>query len=262
MHRFFRISIVLCIITIISGCTGFRHEHALRSVFYPSSVGNHRVLAVLLPGIGGDGSLYETRGFIDAVREREFEADIKVLNVAPRMYLDKKIVDVLKIEVFSPAVREGYEEIHLVGISLGGHGALLYATEYPHDVEVVIVIAPFLGGSVVRGAINDAGGLEYWEDCPFMSWNYACRFWRSVKDYMSHPRKRTNLYLGYGTNDMFAAECRILAGMLPPENVFTVSGGHEWSTWKKLWLIALDHFRIIRSDRQARIKKDDVSNIE
>jgi enterochelin esterase-like enzyme len=163
---------------------------------------------------------------------------------------------VLKIEVFSPAVREGYEEIPLVGISPGGHGVLLYATEYPHDVKAVVVLAPFLGGCVVSNAIDDAGGLENWEDCPFMGWNYACHLWKSLKDYMANPQKRTNMYLGYGTEDIFAREYRILAGMLPPENVFTVSGGHERTTWKKLWLTALDHFQVVKSDRRSQNKRD------
>jgi enterochelin esterase-like enzyme len=31
--------------------------------------------------------------------------------------------------------------------------------------------------------------------------------------------------------------------MLEPDLVFTVPGGHDWATWKKLWIMALDHFQ-------------------
>jgi hypothetical protein len=91
MHDILRIGTIACVIAIIFGCAGPRQEHTLYSEFYPSTVGNHCVLAVLLPGIGGDGSLYETQGFIEAVHEREFEADIRILNVEPHMYLNKKL---------------------------------------------------------------------------------------------------------------------------------------------------------------------------
>lgn len=62
-----------------------------------------------------------------------------------------------------PAKNNGYENIILVGISLGGHGALLYATKYPEDVYFVFVIAPFLAGPVVADAIEKAGALDHFQ---------------------------------------------------------------------------------------------------
>jgi hypothetical protein len=48
------------------------------------------------------------------------------------------------------------------------------------------------------------------------------------------------LYIGYGTEDRFAASNRILAGVLPPHHVMTTEGGHEWLPWRRLWTAFLD----------------------
>lgn len=209
--------------------------------------GTKRNLVVILPTVGGKGLHYETQGFIKAVREKGFEGHLKVLDVAPSLYLNRKIIELLKTEVFVPAKNAGYENIILVGISLGGHGALQYATKYPQDIYCVFVIAPFLGGTTAANAIEKAGGLEKFEDCPAIAWNYVCNMWHLLKKYTSNPDNRRRVALGYGTEDRFARQNRLLADTLPPDLVFTVPGGHDWETWTKLWDMALDHFQVLKS---------------
>ena len=36
----------------------------------------------------------------------------------------------------------------------------------------------------------------------------------------------------------------LLANELPPKNVFTLTGGHDWVTWKHLWIEVLEYFRV------------------
>ncbi len=156
-------------------------------MFVDLYVGTNKNLVVLLPTSGGEGSHYETKGFIKVFREKGYEAHLKVLDVNPRLYLNSKIVDLLKTEVIIPAKNDGFEKIYLVGISLGGHGALQYATKHPEDVDGVFVLAPFLAGPVVSDALEKAGG-------------------------------------------------------------------HDWATWKKLWIMALDHFQDHPSNQKDRWK--------
>jgi len=87
----------------------------------------------------------------------------------------------VKTELVDPAKASGYEKIILVGASLGGHGALLYIMQHPEDVDGVVVLAPFLGGGRVAEAIENAGGLEKWEDCPALEWDYPCHMWKLLK---------------------------------------------------------------------------------
>ena len=208
-----------------------------------------RKLVVLLPTIGGKGEHYHEDGFIEEFRARGGGSDIIALDVAADLYLGKRIVEVLKTEVITPAKQKGYEAIYLAGTSLGGHGALLYATEYPKDVNAVVLFAPFVTGYPPTNLVEEPGGLEQWdENCPFTEWTYACNLWKAIKKYGSNSDHRKNIYLAYGTEDSFAKECEILAGFLAPENVYTTSGGHDWMTWEKLWVVMFDDLKGRRSN--------------
>ena len=241
MKRGVSVLAIACIILFLVGCSWYTSKKSLR---YKHYVGPDRVLVVLLPPISGQGSHYETNGFVEAVREKGFEADLKILDVNPVLYFRGRIIELVKTELVDPAKASGYKRIILVGTSLGGHGALLYITKYSDDVDGVVVLAPFLGGRRVAEAIEKAGGLERWEDCPALEWDYLCDMWKLLKTCVSDPHKHTNIILGYGTDDGFAKQNRLLANELPPGNVFTVPGGHDWVTWKNLWVEVLDYFRV------------------
>ena len=151
--------------------------------------------------------------------------------------------------MITPAKQKGYEAIYLVGTSLGGHGALLYVTEYPEDVNAVVLFAPFVTGYPPTDLVEESGGLKKWdENCPFTEWTYACNMWRAIKKYGADPDQRKGIFLAYGTEDRFAKECGILAGFLLPGNVYTTSGGHDWLTWEKLWMAMFEDLKVRRSN--------------
>jgi hypothetical protein len=232
---------IACIVFLFSGCSSYTDKPELS---FRNFVGPDRVLVLLLPTISGKGLGYETHGFIEAVRVKGFKADLKILDVNPIIYLKGRIIEVLKKELVDPAKASGYKKILLVGISLGGRGALLYVTQSSEDIDGVVVLAPFIGGSFITDAIEKAGGLQRWENCPLYEWDYACDMWKLLKDYLSDPEKQGKVILGYGTEDGFANSNRLLSEQLPPENVFTVPGGHDWVTWKLLWIEVLDYFHV------------------
>jgi hypothetical protein len=240
---------IASIVVLFLGCSGSRGKKALPSVRYSGMTGK-RSLVVLLPTMGGKGSHYETQGFLDEVWERGFESSLEVIDVNPSLYLGSRIVELLKTGVIEPAKAEGFEEFYLVGISLGGHAVLLYATEYPEDVDGIIILAPFISGDRASDAIEEAGGLDTWEDCPFLAWTHACNLWKSLQVYVSDSRNQRKVVLGFGTEDTFVEQCQILAEVLLPEQVFTVSGGHDWTTWKKLFIKAADYFQELKIQRE------------
>jgi len=249
MKRVILLFALASIVVLFLGCSGSRGKKTLPTVRYSGMTGK-RSLVVLLPTMGGKGSHYETQGFLDEVWERGFEASMEVVDVKPSLYLGNRIVELLKTEVIEPAKTEGFEEFYFVGISLGGHGVLLYATEYPEDVDGIVILAPFISGDTASEAIDQAGGLETWEDCPFLAWTHACNLWKSLRVYVSDPRNQRKVVLGFGTEDIFFDQCRILAEVLLPEQVFTVPGGHDWPTWKKLFIKAADYFRELKIQRE------------
>ena len=241
MKRLFLLCVIACIVPLFVGCSSYTSK---KSLHYKHYVGPGRVLVLLLPPISGQGSHYETNGFIEAVREKGFEADLKILDVNPFLYFQGRIIELVKTELVDPAKASGYEKIILVGTSLGGHGALLYIMQYPEDVDGVVLLAPFLGWGLVADAIKEAGGLKRWEDCPVLEWDYPCNMWKLLKEYVSDPHKQTTIVLGYGKEDGFAEQNSLLAKELPPKNVFTVAGGHDWVTWKQLWVEVLEYFHV------------------
>jgi hypothetical protein len=248
MKKVIRLCAVASIVVLFLGCSGSPGKKTLPSVRYSGMTGK-RSLVVLLPTMGGKGSHYETQGFLDEVWERGFEASLEVVDVKPSLYLGSRIVELLKTEIIEPAKTEGFEHFFLVGTSLGGHAVLLYATEYPEDVDGVVILAPFISGDTASKSIDEAGGLETWEDCPFIAWTHACNLWKSLKVYVSDPKNQSKVVLGFGTEDTFVDQCRILSDVLLPEQVFTVSGGHDWATWKKLFIKVADYFKELKIQR-------------
>jgi pimeloyl-ACP methyl ester carboxylesterase len=237
------------IVSFSIGCSSLWKRNTITIESTSSVRERKQSLIVLFPGFEGEGVDYKEQGFIDTMREQGFEADIMTLNIKPRIYFYDQFTEMFRNDVILPAKSKGYESVYLIGISMGGHGVLLYATMYPEDIESIFVISPFISGSMQSNAILKAGGIENWEDCPFIGWDQACNLWKSLKKYVSDPERKVNMFLGYGNNDVFVKECRILASLLPPENVFTVEGEHDWATWKRLWIIAMDRFKAIKSER-------------
>jgi len=46
--------------------------------------------------------------------------------------------------------------------------------------------------------------------------------------------------MGYGEDDRFVMSNRLVAAVLPPAQVFTTEGGHQWAPWRRLWARFLD----------------------
>jgi enterochelin esterase-like enzyme len=89
-------------------------------------------------------------------------------------------------------------------------------------------------------------------DIAIRIWDYACNLWKSLKVYVSDSRNQRKVVLGFGREDKFADQCRVLADALLAEQVFTVPGGHDWATWKKLWIKAADYFLELKIQRERQ----------
>ncbi len=245
MKKIVLISAIVLIAAMLAQCSFLVGKNAMHTTYYPGT-GKGEALVVLLPTIGGDGSLYEDYGVIEEIRARRPLVDVVALNVRPRLYLGERIVKILRSEVIIPAKEKGYKLIILVGTSLGGHGALLYATQFPEDVDGLFLFSPFISGPLATMAIEEAGGLGRWEDCPFLAWKHSCKIWKELQDYVADSKRRERVFLGYGTEDTFADECRVLGESLPPQHVFTVPGGHNWKTWEQLWIKVWEYIDVAR----------------
>lgn len=182
-----------------------------------------RSLLVMLPGADMSAEDFRTHGFFDAVRQAGRPVDMMAVETGVECYLDG--VTVSQLHALLPP-----QPVWLVGISLGGMGALLYARAHPERVAGVVVLAPFIGTRGLIAEIERAGGLRQWSPPP----DEATTDERRLLAWLG-AGALPDIHLGYGIDDRFAAAHCLLAEILPPERVLTAPGGHDWPTWYRLW---------------------------
>ena len=197
-----------------------------------------RRLFIFLPGLGDILEDYEFYGFIEAVRQSGRSADMVVADLHFGYYLRRTVIERLRNDIVLPARRNGYEEIDLVGISLGGLGSLYYAIEHPAEIRRLFLLAPYVGDQRIVREIVAAGGVRRWHAEKVAEHDYQRKLWRWLKSYGSESTL-PELYLGYGEQDKFAPGNRLLGEVLAEGHVCTVVGSHNWLTWSRLWKILL-----------------------
>jgi len=195
-------------------------------------------LAVLLPGAYDAPEDFQRHGFIAAVRERALAVDIVLADMNLQYITDGTALTSLQTTIIDPARAAGYPNIILVGISIGGFMATIHADRYPGAVNGLCMIAPYLGNRIITGEIAAAGGILGWSPGELAADDHERRAWRWLK---ASSASSTAVHLGYGSSDRFAAAHGMLAGVLPPERVHVVPGGHDWPTWRTIWDRCLDH---------------------
>lgn len=215
-----------------------------------------RLLFVFLHGNCDRDSVFDKEGFVDAVRARGLPVDMISVDAHIGYYMNGTILTRLKEDVIEPARANGYERIWLIGNSLGGFGSLSYVREYPNEISGIVLLGPYVGDRPIIKEIRSAGGLLRWEPGAvlmktreddekhmwiwFKEHGQQGQFRSGDKDCLKKQGCIPKIYLGYGTNDRFTYAQDLLASLLPPEQVIAIDGGHNWSTWKKLWGRFLD----------------------
>jgi pimeloyl-ACP methyl ester carboxylesterase len=200
----------------------------------------NRVLLIMLPGAGIAAAAFAEHGMVAAVREHGLAADIIAVQPDLELYLDGGIAAALHSEIIEPALAQGFTRIWLLGISLGGMGALLYAGAHEAAVEGLVLLAPFLGTKGTIAEVAKAGGLASWKAAQSATTDPEKTMLVWLQDYLIKRPASPALYLGYGSEDRFAPGHRLLAGHLPDDCVVSAEGGHDWETWLTLWRLVLD----------------------
>ncbi len=231
----------LAVVALISsGCaTNMSAPTPMTSVRDELKDGPAKCLVVFLPGVGDSADDFSSYGFVDALRERNFSVDIVSANATLGYYVRGKFIDRLNQDVVTPARSKPYEQTWFIGISMGGMGALRYASEQPEHVTGVLALAPFLGDRTLSDEIRNAGGLSKWKAPeaakPVDGPSAERQLWRWVQSVTSGGQQGPSLYAGWGTEDRFAPQVELLAAELPTAHTFKMKGAHRWSTWRPLF---------------------------
>lgn len=237
----------LVLAAALSGCAvppPTREPMDVHAFLAPSGSGERAV--VFLPGRRDRPLDFVENGFLERLRAVQPDVDVYIPDAHLGFYLQCSVVTRLHEDVLAPLRARGYRQITLVGVSMGGLGALLYTYRHPQNVDGIALIAPYLGERDLVRSVGEAGGPGAWNGprpTPGAMIGGVRELWGWFGQW---PERRPDvpIHIAYGTDDRFAQANAMLAGLLPPENVLTTDGGHRWVVWSELWRQILAQGRI------------------
>lgn len=231
--RVANLPILLVVSVLLSGCFGLRPTQVpIPSIETAAPEARSETLVVMLPGYGDRADAFIQAGFEDAGRLHGF--DTVAVDAHIGYYMRRSLLERIHEDVVLPARAAGYEDVWLLGISMGGLGSLLYASEYPEQVDGVILLAPFLGDRSAIETIVDSGPLADWNGEGQGLKEHEIRIWSYLRDART-GQDTTPVILGYGLSDGNAQGYEELIDYMNPTRVYTLDGGHKWVTWRPLW---------------------------
>lgn len=234
------LSVVVGIALPFMGCFSRPAIPIPRLEYGPMDASGNKNLLILLRGLGGRPEDFDKHGLIREVRSRELPFDIVVPDAHFGYYRSETLEERLKEDLIDPARRKGYRQIWLAGFSMGGLGSLFYLRSFKEDVDGVLLISPFMGWDTILDRIDEAGGISRWTPQK-KSDNWQHLIWGWVKQYQQSPESYPPVFLGYGRGDtMIGKGPALLSAALPEKRVFTVSGGHTYKTFRRIWRTHLD----------------------
>jgi pimeloyl-ACP methyl ester carboxylesterase len=207
----------------------------MRSIYCAALAGARAPTQMIwLPGAYHSAQDFLDQGFVRAAAQRHVPLDLRFVDLEMQHLDDRDAFQRLRSELVLPA-RDSGAAVWLAGISLGGLVALDYASTHVGELAGLCLLAPYLGNRMLLNEIA-ASGLAGWEPGELAESDTERRIWRYIKTRVDSAM----LFLGYGKDDRFSAAHEMLAAAVPADWVEVVAGGHEWSTWLKLWENFLD----------------------
>lgn len=199
-------------------------------------------LIVLLPGTGDSMADLVEHGMVAMVRERHIAADVLIADAHFGYYRSRTAAQRIWADLLDPRIAE-YEEVWLAGVSIGGFGALLAASNLEvathHPITGILAVAPYLGGNEVADEVLAAGGLRSWQP-PDQVPSVGHRLFGWLRGYGDPATKRPLLFLGSGAKDKLVRQVRAAASILPASHVVELPGTHDWPAFLEVWAQLLD----------------------
>lgn len=237
-----RLLVLLALVAATAACGVFRkartpmpqvaHQVAPEVVEEPG-------LLVLFPGFGDRAETFEEEGFVEIAEASGVPYDVAALDAHFGYYRTWTVLDRAGEDIIEPAASDGIERMWVVGISMGGTGAIGTAREHADVVDGVILLAPYLGpGSLIR-EIHEAGGLASWdagniEEVRGKRERYFRRLWTWLQGYAT-GEPRPALRFGTGADDNATEALALLEPYLPDDATQVIPGGHDWTVWRPLF---------------------------
>ncbi|MBU1425350.1 MAG: alpha/beta hydrolase [Gammaproteobacteria bacterium] len=198
-------------------------------------VAGERILLLMLPGAKNTPQQLVDYGFIRELRERRLPVDVLALDAHVDLYLERADIERVLHHTLDEARTHGYRRIWLLGISLGGSGAMICATQRTADIEGIFLLAPFLGTRGIIAEVEAAGGLQHWRAGEIGMRDHERMLLEQIQCITPDAGGFPPIYLGYGSEDRYRGASIMLAEGVPQARVSVAPGGHDWETWIVLW---------------------------
>ena len=215
-----------------------------------------QVLIILLPGIFSDAQHMQSEGVPEAIHRGWPEPDILMADLTLKFYRKGLASKRLHDEIVLPYRQQGYSEIWLAGGSMGGIGALMYEWHHPGEMDGLVLISPYMGGSEVTGNIRVAGGLQAWDSGKhakvMQKDNYDRLVWQMAQGWIGDEEKLQRVWLMCGDEDSLYPDVQMLGAILPEDRYFPGPGDHSWDYWIPNMETL---FRSVAESRQSRLTK-------
>lgn len=226
----------------LSSCAYFRSATTpMPMARYAAPADSADTLVVLLPGMGDSPEDFVDQGFVRRIQEVRPTADVIAADAHFGYYRSRTFLQRLKSDVIDP-VAARYEQIWLVGISLGGFGSAIFCEQNPETIDGMILLAPFMGERDIVEQVRAAGGLAKWTppaDIAGMADDAEQKFtqlWAFYRGYANETAATMpKLYLGWGESDGLHVPNGMVADVLPSEQSLAMPGGHKWTVWRPLF---------------------------
>lgn len=220
---------------LLGGCSATGNiREPIPVAFFHATHPTQRVV-VMLPGRGDDLAALQRRGVAQMIQRVWPDADVILTGLTMPYYTGGVAVRRLHDEVIAPLRRQGYRQVWLAGISLGGMGSLLYDQAYPGQVDGILLLSPYLGDNAIQKEIRTAGGLAAWQPGPTQPIGpatYQRELWRYLKHWSDDPARTRTVWLAYGASERFRAAIELVTPELPAGHVLMLPGHHNWALWE------------------------------
>ena len=229
--------LVLIELLILMGCVSTRPlESPIPITSYEARDGRSDELIIFLPGRRDHMDAFERSDFIDILQQSNRAADSIVIDAHMGYYQDGSLPERVYREILVPFYQRGYRHFIMVGISLGGYGALWINSNYGDWISGLVLIAPYLGQPSLIEQIEAKGGVHSWRLQLDHPPGIEEKAWIWIDD-MVKPSCEENkpLILAVGLEDDFRRATELLAEFHTGSGLFTDNGGHNWKTWRSLW---------------------------
>lgn len=249
-------TLLACLLTLVGCAAGGDVSKPVPTTFIAAPQPAHR-LVVMLPGRGDSLQALTDTGIAKIIQQSWPDADVLLTGLTMPFYRQGRAAQRLHDEVIEPAQRKAYRQVWLAGISLGGMGTLLYDSEYPDQIDGLLLLSPYLGEDAIHQQIRQAGGLAAWQAGPAQAMGpdtFQHEVWRSLQAWSRRPQRTSSTWLAYGADEPFRQPIELMTPLLPADHVIMLPGKHNWKLWKPAMRALLE--RTEAEDPMARARQD------